>query len=331
ENMIYFISSDSNIYGLNANNGRKKWEYTTKGEKRFQKEGLYGFNNSNKPIIDEWDLFHSSPLIYKERVIVGGGDHYIYGLDAKDASLMFRFVANEIVHASITGAYGHVFIGSWDGFIYALEAISGVEVWRQNVGLDSVDYKLQGIQGTPAAADSLLIVPSRDSNLYALDIVSGDIVWKYANDSSRILSSPAIADGKVYFTTFDDFALKCLDIQTGKLLFESNTGAFNMGSPVIAGDNLILTTLLGEVQIYNRFSGEKIWQWRTETSQNDPNDIVTPEGSLDLAKIFPSDDYDDFKAGINKILSNGAIVSQPVVYGDLLYITSTDSTLYVLE
>lgn len=331
ENMVYFISSDSNIYALNANNGREKWRYATKGEKRFQKEGLYGFISDQETIVDEWDLFLSSPLIYKNRVVVGGGDHYIYGLDPQDAKLMFRFVANEIVHSSISGAYGQVYVGSWDGYLYALEAITGVELWRQNLGQDTVNYKLQGIQGTPAVADSLLIVPSRDSHLYALNVENGEIIWKYANDSARILSSPALAEDKVYFTTFDDYALKCLDLHTGELLFQTTTGSFNMASPVIAGENLILATLMGEVQIYDRRSGERIWEWRTEGSNNDPYDIITSDGSFDLDKIFPTDNYQDFKSGIHKILSTGAIVSQPVVYGNDLYITSTDSTLYVLE
>lgn len=331
EKSIYFISNDNNIYALKANNGKKRWEYATKGEKKFKKEGLYGFTANQEEIVDEWDLFLSSPLIYKDRVIVGGGDHYIYGLDTEDANLMFRFVANEIVHSSITGAYGQVYIGSWDGYIYALEAISGVELWRQNVGIDTVEYKMQGIQGTPAAADSLLIVPSRSSFLYALNVSTGDIVWKHGNDSSRIMSSPAIADDMVYFTTFDDFGLKCVDLQTGDLIFETNTGSYNIGSPVIAGDKLIITTLSGEVQIYDRNSGEQIWQWRTKDSQKDQKDIISPEGEFDMAKIFPTESYQDFKSGVNKILSNGAIVSQPVVYGNNLYITSTDSTLYVLE
>ena len=329
KNMVYFISADSNIYALNANNGRKKWEYATKGEQRFQKEGLYGFDVDDKPLVDDWDLFQSSPLIFRERVIVGGGDHYIYGLDAKDASLMFRFLANEIVHSSITGAYGQVYIGSWDGYLYALEAISGVELWRQNLGIDTVNYKMQGIQGTPAAADSLLIVPSRDSNLYALHVKNGDIAWKFNNDSSRVLSSPAVADGKVYFTTFDDHALKCLDLKTGELQFQTNTGSFNIASPIVVGDQLIVATLLGEVQIYNRSTGEKVWQWRTDGSREDPFNIISENGTFELDQVYPSDSYHDFKAGVDKILSSGAIVSQPVVYGDNLYITSTDSTLYV--
>jgi eukaryotic-like serine/threonine-protein kinase len=331
ENRIFFISEDGNIYAIDANSGKEKWVFTTKGEKEFVKKGLYGLRPLNIDHSDLWDLFLSSPMIYKNRIVVGGGDHYIYGLDPEDARMMFRFVGNEIVHSSMAGAYNMVYVGCWDGYIYALDAVTGIELWRQSAGQDSTNYKMQGIQGTPAIADSLLIVPSRDSYLYAMHVKKGEIKWKHDNDSSWLVSSPAIADNNVYFTTLDDHMLKSVHLHTGRLIYKTNIGSYNLASPVIAGNKLVLATLAGELQIYDRITGEKLWSWQTDGSKNNPDGLIKEDGTMDKTMIFKTSNYYEHRDSMNKILSSGAIISEPVVHGNNIYLTSTDSTLYVLQ
>ena len=87
---------------------------------------------------------------------------------------------------------GVIFIGSDDGNVYALDATaSGAVLWTYSTG-DSV-------WASPAVADGKVYVGSLNHWFYALDEQTGSLVWSYYTGStSRLVSSPAVADGMVF-------------------------------------------------------------------------------------------------------------------------------------
>ncbi len=50
-----------------------------------------------------------------------------------------------------------------------------------------------------AVVDGVVYVGCRDAQLYALDAATGKEKWKFDNALSWVITSPAVADGKVYF------------------------------------------------------------------------------------------------------------------------------------
>jgi len=87
---------------------------------------------------------------------------------------------------------GVVFIGSDDGNVYALDATaSGAVVWTYATGA--------AVWASPAVADGKVYVGSQNHWFYALDEQTGALVWSYYTGStSRLESSPAIADGMAF-------------------------------------------------------------------------------------------------------------------------------------
>jgi outer membrane protein assembly factor BamB len=85
---------------------------------------------------------------------------------------------------------GNVFIGSDDGNVYALDAMTGGTVWSYATG--------GPVWAAPAVADGKVFVGSLDHIFYALDETDGSLVWSYNTGASRLESSPAIANGVVY-------------------------------------------------------------------------------------------------------------------------------------
>jgi eukaryotic-like serine/threonine-protein kinase len=87
------------------------------------------------------------------------------------------------------------------------------------------------IESSPAVVNNVVYVGSNDGKLYALNAVSGKKLWDY---SSRfvIRSSPAVADGIVYFSS-NDYCIHALDAATGKMLWNVNTGTDVQSSPVV--------------------------------------------------------------------------------------------------
>ncbi|MBV1759047.1 MAG: PQQ-binding-like beta-propeller repeat protein [Dethiosulfatibacter sp.] len=60
------------------------------------------------------------------------------------------------------------------------------------------------IVSSPAIADGVVYIGSRDSYLYAIDSNTGQEKWKFKTDD-MIDSSPAIADGVVYIGSMDSY------------------------------------------------------------------------------------------------------------------------------
>jgi outer membrane protein assembly factor BamB len=87
---------------------------------------------------------------------------------------------------------GVVFIGSDDGNVYALDAAaSGAVLWTYSTGAS--------VWAAPAVADGKVYVGSLNHWFYALDEQTGGLVWSYYTGStSRLVSSPAVADGMAF-------------------------------------------------------------------------------------------------------------------------------------
>jgi len=69
--IVYFSSYDGNFYALDATNGNVKWKFTTAGEKRFSARGIHGYLPKDSLMMDDWDFYTSSPLVY---------DHSVYSV-----------------------------------------------------------------------------------------------------------------------------------------------------------------------------------------------------------------------------------------------------------
>jgi outer membrane protein assembly factor BamB len=77
-----------------------------------------------------------------------------------------------------------LFIGSWDSYFYALDALSGKEKWRFKTGEDHDTYNQVGIQSSAAVMDGVVYFGCRDSNFYALDARTGEKKWAFNNKGS---------------------------------------------------------------------------------------------------------------------------------------------------
>ena len=77
------------------------------------------------------------------------------------------------------------------------------------------------IHSSPAAANGIVYVGSRDYNLYAIDATTGAVRWKFQT-GSYVDSSPVVADNVVYFGS-NDGKLYALNATTGQKLWDFRT------------------------------------------------------------------------------------------------------------
>jgi len=95
------------------------------------------------------------------------------------------------------------------------------------------------VTSSPAVANGVVYVGSRDRNVYALDASTGALLWNYfANQGS---SSPAVANGVVYVGTSypSGWYVYALDASTGALLWSYNPERFGVESSPAVADGMV--------------------------------------------------------------------------------------------
>jgi polyvinyl alcohol dehydrogenase (cytochrome) len=153
-------------------------------------------------------------------------------INARNAGSMVQawaFTPGDAVSASPTVVDGVVYVGSWDGFFYALEASSGSVRWKFQVDCDNAVLPVPpqclgpgqlppdrtttdgGLITSTASVFNGAVYFAGGKALYALRSRDGRLLWKRvlcgnpdepncesdSKDPTRIFSSPMIFDGKI--------------------------------------------------------------------------------------------------------------------------------------
>lgn len=96
--ILYFGSSDNNVYAVPYDPGTANWTFQTDGK------------------------VVSSPAIADEVVYIGSGDGHVYAIDSASGDEIWRYRTGGAVVSSPAVVAGTVFVGSNDGHVYALTA-----------------------------------------------------------------------------------------------------------------------------------------------------------------------------------------------------------------
>lgn len=213
----------------------------------------------------------SSPAIADGTVYFGSNDGYLYALDIVTGKEKWKFGTGSAVRSSPAVGNKVVYIGSADGNLYAVATKTGQEKWK---------FKTAGtIASSPAITDGVVYIGSYDGHLYAVNIKTGEEKWKFKtgrgikssparadvppspHDSPElnpfVYSSPAIADGVVYFGSGDRY-LYAVDIQTGVEKWKFQSGDKIFSSPAVA-DGVVYFHSEEYLYAVDSQTGQKKW------------------------------------------------------------------------
>ncbi|NVO03778.1 MAG: PQQ-like beta-propeller repeat protein [Bacteroidetes bacterium] len=117
--------------------------------------------------------------------------------------------------------------------------------------------------------NGIVLINTYSCTLYAIDAIAGNLLWsKWLGPI--IYSTPSVSNGKVYAVYPNDidaqgpgsenkkFALVCFDLRTGKIVWQNWLDAEAMGSPVISGDKVYLSSLSGKLYLFDQAKGDLI-------------------------------------------------------------------------
>ena len=328
---VYFGSYDGRFYAIDALTGKLQWTFANPGERRFAATHLHGSLPVNETMPDPFDVYLSSPTVWKGSVYFGSGDGNIYSLDAVTGALRWKFKTGDVVHASPAIVDGKLYVGSWDSYFYALDATTGAEIWRFKTGEDPDIHNQVGIQSSATVANGTVYFGCRDSKFYALDAATGHQRWAFSNKGSWVITSPVVLDGKVYFATSDSALFHIMNAQDGTPIAEMRFHWPIFSSPSIAGSILYLAGQDGRLVAIDLNSPKILWTFQTDGARKSLAALTKPDGSPNYRAAFASPFYDDIIVGIGKLHTVGTFLSSPVISGHAVYIGSADGNVYALE
>ncbi len=277
--LVVFGSADGCIYAVDADSGSLRWKVKTGapvlGAVRIEKGKAYVGGSDRKfrcldlktgALLWSYDALggyvETLPLIWKDLVIFGAWDSYMYALNKKDGSLRWKWNnGNSRMHFSPAAVWpvaakGKLFFSAPDRTLNALDLKTGKTVWRTKESMvretialsadkkriysktmqDSVvcyatsslvpqklwsSYVAYGYDHAPTmpVEKGKLFGTTKNGLIFALDPLSGRVIWKHKVGNSLIHVAP-IDSNSCLFTNAEGYV--GLLVYKEKLLLQGN-------------------------------------------------------------------------------------------------------------
>jgi len=277
-------------------------------------------NRDNYPLMEPWSV-HSRypwPMFRHDARHTG----YTKSPAPNTNQTQWTYTTGDDVGSSPAVAIGKVYIGSFDGKVYCLDAYTGVQIWNYTTG-GPVAYS------SPAVADSKVYVGSNDKKIYCLDALTGTQIWNYTT-GAFVFSSPAVADGKVYVGSIDNKTY-CLDALTGALIWNYTTDGWVGSSPAAADGKVYVGSNDNRVYCLDALTGTLIWNYTTGGGVG-PSPAVA-DGKVYVGSIEKNVYCLDALTGMHiwNYTTGGPVGASPAVANGKVYVGSYDNNLYCLD
>ncbi|MEK6333706.1 MAG: PQQ-binding-like beta-propeller repeat protein [Acidobacteriota bacterium] len=145
---VYTAAEDGVVRSYRQDTGELVWSFVTDG-------GHTGFANEH---IGIW----ASPIVVKNRVYIGGSNHYLYCLSADKGELIWKYKARGPIWGTSPVVDGRVVFGDKAGWLHLLSADDGKLISELKIG--------DNINSTPAVLDGRIYIGAFNGKLYCLEM-----------------------------------------------------------------------------------------------------------------------------------------------------------------
>ena len=185
-----------------------------------------------------FDRYGSSATVDGKHVYVGSRDGNLYALDVETGRESWRASARDMITATPLVRNGTVIFGSHDNHVYAVRASDGQPLWQRET---------QGPVATDLAlAGNRVLVGTRAYDLHALDAQNGTPLWNYYYWFSWIDSGPTVVDGVAYVGSSDATSVFAIDVRSGKLRWRSRLSAWCWPRAAVSGRHVFAAMVGGD-------------------------------------------------------------------------------------
>lgn len=297
------------------------------------------------------DRIVSSPVWSEGVIYFAGDDGNIYAADAESGRQLWKHRTGGPAPSTPVVAGGVVYAASYDGKLYALDAGSGSVRWKFATGGER-RFEAKGIHGlqprnqtiadpfdvflsSPVVAQGAVYFGSGDGNLYAVDVASGELRWKFST-GDVVHASPAYADGVLFFGSWDSY-FYAVDAATGKEKWRFHGGedptmhnqvGFQSSPAVVDG---VVYTGCRDAQLYalDAATGKEKWRFDNALSW-----VISSPAVAGGKVFFATSDsslYHVLDAATGKPVlkqqDKSYMFSSPAIAGDVVFLGVLNGTL----
>lgn len=243
-----FVGSETGIlYALNAETGELIWKTNVSGE------------------------LLSKPLADENIIIVNTSRGELAAFNAETGDEKWR-ISSDVPNLTLRGdsspvsVSGGVFWGMANGRLGAAFLENGNLIWQQPIatpkGATEID-RLVDVDATPVISDYLLYAVGYNGYLVAIDLRSGQVVWKREYSSSNDFT---VAGNFIYLIDDKDHLI-AIDRRSGTQLWKNTDLAYRqLTSPVVVDDSVIVGDAEGYLHWIDIGNGEFVAQQKIHGS-----------------------------------------------------------------
>ena len=300
DGVVYAGSDDYSVYALDAATGVLLWSYATGDVIRStptvadgvvyvgsNDNHLYALDPATGNLLwkyDTGDWVQYSPTVGGGMVYFGApsdGDRKVHAVDAVSGATAWvtepPFPIGAEVTPTVVGSRVYA-AGASYGEFYALDAATGEEAWKVEVG----GY----VESAPMVLDGVVYL-TVVNHAYALNEMTGEIIWSVNTEEFPARDFPAlVVDGIYYLAPSDN--VYALDAATGEELWSYDAGQLST-APVVAEGVVYGASELAEyIFALDAVTGEELWTETTEDFKLHSLTVVDGllYGELDSGYLF---------------------------------------------
>lgn len=337
------FSADTGNFNANVYSEVEKMFYL----KNLSYVEAWDFSNPSQPPTMAWKTYVpgggrvGSGVTYGEgKVFPGSFKDVQMAIDAKTGKVLWSTPTKSPMIFSGSYYQGRFLRGGTDdNTMYCFNATNGETLWTYNA--NSVGYFTIGC----AVAYGMVYEPNKDGNIYAIDVETGNLAWKYKGPGTMLFpGNPTVADGKVYVTTgqnatfgeetgASEFA--CLNAYTGEVIWKLPIEAYAPRESVaVAYGKLYLipgdvTTAVDATSGSEYVVKGQVWAFGSNSSK--VSDGSWPMFRHDAVRSSIGKGGPSNLTLVWKYTTNGAVMSSPSIEDGILYVGSEDKNIYAIN
>ena len=281
---LYFSNAAGVLFAVNAKTGRRAWRVKSGqcvastpavSENTVYQVYLYKGACSKRPKRPQGEVIayasgfgkvrwrkrigasETSPLLVDGKLYVGDWNGKIWAIDADSGDTLWTFQTKGQVKAALTLSGGRLYAASYDHYLYALDVRNGKLLWRAKA--QPRLGKLGTFYSTPAAAYGRVYIGSTDRKVYSYGASTGKLRWSHRT-GGFVYGSPAIWRKRVYVGSYDKH-FYAFDAATGEIVWRFKANGPISGSATVMGGRVYFSTLRDRTYALDARTGKELWRF----------------------------------------------------------------------
>ncbi len=190
-------------------------------------------------------------------ILFGSYDYFLYCLDAATGKLVSRFESNYYINGAVALSGRYAVFGGCDALVRKVDVVKGV--MTDSLLLDAY------VPASPAIEGSRAYIGDYNGTIYAIDLngMKTDTLYRSKTDDNAFLSTPAVDNKQIVFYGSDKH-LRMMSTD-GTELWKFLIGETGESSPVLTRNHVLACSRSGVVYLLDRKTG--LLRWRYDTGE----------------------------------------------------------------